>query len=537
MKTRHFILTLLMAAYCAFSMSAQQGGNPYADQDKPVYLIDCIKENGETIVSWKYNVQHLVSAIELYNQDGMLIQKISYPNEFYNASSLKGVKTVTLKSLNDKNEVTMTTTLTLADDSKKLYLKGKPGRIKVVKSSKGAYFVAGDGKEPFIVKGINYIELRGVDNGNNRRDHSTFDAKTPSTGPDYNPYHAETTFRIMKRNGFNTVRVFVIGRTPHNPGIAGWKEYDKPIYEPYMDNFIDFVMRAQKYGIYVFPTLGDGEFPLNDWYQKQYSKAAKGRVRADVPFFKETVDLKEKYILAILDYIQEKKPVAFNSIFSLQLQNEYALESEQWPFTVREGKLDMFWGKSYDMADLDSRQQLADDATINYHNAMYDAIKKKYPDLLVSEGFFTLDIVGKTPENSKGVIPGSFRDHRYPPTFPVFARTKLDFLDMHIYPDGGKKANLVSMADQVERNLKAMHFYKPEFQEALKEKPVILGEFGAWTNMGKTAKELAPEMTIIKNSMMSKGFQGYLYWTFDTFEQPFLHNFMSSNQEIMDALK
>lgn len=538
MKTKLIILTFLIAAFGSLSLPAQQRGNPYADQDRPVYLIDCIKEGGKTIVSWKYNGQHTVSTIVLYKPEGGLIGTVAYPGEFYDASALRGTKSLILKALNEKNEVVSENIVKLAVNSKALYHKGKQEKISIVKSPDGAYFSIGNSKEPFVVKGFNYIELRGPNNSRTTRsDHSTFDANTPSTSADYSPYHAETMFRIMKKNGFNTVRVFVIGRSANNPGISGSRDYDKPVYEPYMDNIIDFLTRAQKYGVYVIPTLGDGELPRNQWYRKQMPQIPGGKGEPDVPFFRETVELKQKYILAILNYIEEKKPALLDAIFSLELQNEFALNSEDWPFTVREGKLDMFWGKTYDMSDAESRQQLADDAVVNYHNAMVDAVKKQYPALLVSEGFFTLDIVGKTPQKSRGLIPGSFRDHRYPPTFPVFARTKLDYLDLHIYPKSGKQNNPITMEEQIEKDLNSMLFYDPSFQETLKDKPIILGEFGAWTNTGKDVAESTPDMVSLKNAAMKKGIRGYLYWTFDTFEQNFIHNFMSHNEELMEGMR
>lgn len=50
-------------------------------------------------------------------------------------------------------------------------------------------------------------------------------------------------FITLSKSGYNTVRVFVIGRNPVNPGIGGNFKTTKTVYEPYMDNFIAFLQR------------------------------------------------------------------------------------------------------------------------------------------------------------------------------------------------------------------------------------------------------------------------------------------------------
>lgn len=58
-------------------------------------------------------------------------------------------------------------------------------------------------------------------------------------------------FIALKEAGYNTVRVFVIGRNKINPGIAGDCNTTKALYEPYMANFLDFLRRATRHNIRV----------------------------------------------------------------------------------------------------------------------------------------------------------------------------------------------------------------------------------------------------------------------------------------------
>ena len=188
-------------------------------------------------------------------------------------------------------------------------------------------------------------------------------------------------------------------------------------------------------------------------------------------------------------------------------------------------------GKVYDMSDNHQREKLADECTIFYHNRLVDAIKKFDNELLVSEGFFTINAVSERPD---GLYPNGMRwDHRYPPTFPVLARTELDFIDMHSY----RGDRLTSISQHIENDLKSMNFYDKATQEMLKEKPIIMGEFGSWKNVDLSVGSAAESVDKMRNYVLKKGFEGYLYWTFDTFSQSErLYNMMSGDREILKKI-
>ena len=59
--------------------------NNFDTQHKPlVYLIDYIKENGNTIISWKYNARYeLIKSLHLKNSAGDEIAEIDFPVDYY----------------------------------------------------------------------------------------------------------------------------------------------------------------------------------------------------------------------------------------------------------------------------------------------------------------------------------------------------------------------------------------------------------------------------------------------------------------------
>ena len=107
-------------------------------------------------------------------------------------------------------------------------------RVAVRADEDGAQFVLKDSGEPFYVTGFNYVRLR--------EGHSTFAAATDLTEAAYEPERAEVMFRTLSESGYNTVRVFVIGRNPKCPGIGGNYDTTQGLYEPYMENVLDFLI-------------------------------------------------------------------------------------------------------------------------------------------------------------------------------------------------------------------------------------------------------------------------------------------------------
>lgn len=249
-------------------------------------------------------------------------------------------------------------------------------------------------------------------------------------------------FKKLKANGYNTARVFVVGRRLENPGISGSYEYDG-LYAPYMDNVMDFVRRAKKYGIYVFPTFCDGELPRNKRYWNIIKDAVDDGLELDdvtvrshnaIFVTPEGQDARAVYITDFLSYIKEKDPSLLNTLIAVQCQNELSLNGRQWPFTLTEGVFKGPEGKTYDMSKDDQRQALYENSILSYHARVAKAVKQIVPSMLVGEGVFVPRAVGKEYDGKHyGIRNMGRRDPRCPPKASTILNGALDFVDIHIY--------------------------------------------------------------------------------------------------------
>jgi len=514
--------------------------NAIITNDKPlIYLVDYVREDGNLIISWKFNARFReFKTVHLKTTKGEELVSVDYPTDYCLLNGSFYDKNILLQIENKKGQFSEDINLNLDRDNEyeALTEKNHVKRVVINKEAAMPYFHKEGDSAPLQLFGTNYVRLRGLgEDRTKQHDHSTFEAVTDLTNADYNPYHVETLFRIMKARGFNFVRVFVIGRSPNNPGISGSVSLNEPVYRPYMDNFIDFLERARKYGIYVYPAFGDGGLPKNEWYKKRLSPEFQNKLNEMsqfLPFVKEAVDLKAEYITAFLNYIKAYDETLIQSLLAVQLQNEYCLYSNQWPFTQQTGVFEAFWGEEYDMTDARARQNLADDATIFYQNKMVEAVDKIDSELLVCESFFSLDIVGKTPENSVGLFPYAFEDKRYPPLLNVTIQSNIDFIDIHEYP---VKLN-TSMRELFDIDMNSLMDNSTNLNDLLSKKPILLGEFGGFYEFENDLESAAVRMVELADIAMESGFSGWCYWTFDTFEQRRLYNMLEENEEILDAL-
>jgi hypothetical protein len=230
-------------------------------------------------------------------------------------------------------------------------------RIGIRADKEGAQFIFKASNAPFSVKGFNYVRLRAADGGTGG-DHATFDAATKSTRAYYDPDRAEVMFSALSKAGHNTVRVFIIGRSKTNPGIAGNFETTKALHEPYMENVLDFLRRATHYGIRVFPTFGDGSIPLNAYYRHRQIRG-NGHNKNVFVLTKEGIDARTEHLTSFLSYIKVEDPALLPTLLGLQCQNEAYLRADQWPFTMKEGAFTAANGRTYDMAATDQLSSLS----------------------------------------------------------------------------------------------------------------------------------------------------------------------------------
>ena len=390
-------------------------------------------------------------------------------------------------------------------------------RIAVRAGEEGAQFMLKGSRTSFFVKGFNYVRLRAAQ-GPTGGDHATFDADARATKAHYAPTRAEAMFCALSKAGYNTVRVFVIGRSKVNPGIAGNYDTTQALHKPYMKNVLDFLRRATRHGIRVFPTFGDGGVPLNAHYRERLR--GKGHNKNVLILTTDGIAARVEHITSFLSYIKGAEPALLPTLLGLQCQNEAYLRADQWPFTEKAGTFTAANGKTYDLSKTDNRQALMDDGYRYYHKRIAAAVKAIDPEMLVAEGVFVPRAVGKDRKRHVGVWPGKARDERYPPMLTALGEGALDFLDVHFY----RTSRTESVDQAFRRNLASTGFFTPKMADIRKNKPVILGEFGAFNHVEKTFAEAVDSMVRVRDLALAERVNGMLYWTYDCLEQPRLYH-------------
>jgi hypothetical protein len=501
---------------------------------RPVYFGDFFDEGNRKLVHWSYdNTTTDYDFVRIEDGSGKLLDMVKYPQDFWIVPQNVNADKINLTTVNIDGHASEAVSILTKDDHKEYYSTKPQERIAVRKGEPYAEFIEKDSNKPFVLKGFNYVRLRFGE-------HVNFEAQTVHYPSFYDSYETETVMKTLKKHGFNTLRVFIVGRTACDPGIAGDYEKTQGVYGPYMDNFIDFLKRAKKYGLYIYPAMCDGELPLNRYYLKLVDEIMN---KISEPLFNgcwhnalylttEGLEAKKQYIRDFLGYIKNKDPNLFTTFLAIECQNELYWNAKQWPFKLEEGIVKGANGKEYDMSkDLD-RQNMFDEGVNFYHAQMVETIKSVEPNLLVGEGFYTPRIVDKDPNVNFGLRMKGCPNPGFPPGINIIGRGPLDFLDIHIYHV--KKDDTVDSG--FKKDFASSNFYAPEMAGILKNKPFILGEYGSFKFIADTFEKAKKDIIETKELARKAGARGQMMWTLDTFEQRMLWHAVEDNGSFLDEL-
>jgi len=434
-------------------------------------------------------------------------------------------------------------------------------RIEAVRTGTGGagYFRIKDTENVFVPRGNNYIKL--LKDKNDNFYHSTFQPG------EYDSSAAENALNHMRQSGYNMVRVFIDpGHWERVTGINGeWEIGTLDI--SYLDNVADFLIRSEKHGIYVMMTML--EIPFN----KKYFDIVTSDTNSDIigwnALYMNTghINAKKQYltdfIAEIKGRIEEEK---MSIIFAWSLENEAFYDAAHLPFSKKNLTVQTADGLSYSMATESDRQQAADANLVNFSNVMTDAIKSADPDAMVTIGMFSYYLVGR--DRSNGLFPICTEDEqrtmglkdsctnsgeriekctygewvltencsetaiirfvetRFPPRpSSLSLHSKLDFLDVHIYP-----ADIKGVTYSMEKDLESI-----EWSDVYG--PILMGEYGAFRNRyegsyPETLTAAALEMRDLQIESCQYNFSGWLFWTWDTDEQSQLFNMLENGGTI-----
>lgn len=387
-----------------------------------------------------------------------------------------------------------------------------------------------DSGEAFVPFGANYCRLY---NGY----HSVFNVGW------YNAETFDAMLADLATNGMNIVRIFIDHR-PEKPD-GGIATEGLELSEKFMANVLDGLRRARNHGVYVVICFNG--LPISEGYRQLFAKpvpmVGNDILPADNPNCQHgnlqflhpgAVRAKAEYVRRFVAGIQRRNPSLLSTVFSYELNNEaYFVATE--PFNLTSGTFG-FQGQSYDLASDADLRRLADDASVYWANACADAIHSVDPDALVSASAFTYQAVGR--KNLLQIRPGQGaewdREQRIPVSLKALAGSRLDYLDLHVYLHGVGES---SVAAKMEETLSSVDFDGLVKAAAAAGKPLIMGEFAAFKEKNRSPAQQADNVRRQILLGWEKGFRGFMYWTYDTDEQPKIWNLKMDNGRMLRAMR
>ena len=339
--------------------------------------------------------------------------------------------------------------------------------------------------QPWIARGNNFIRLASQTDygGNSTVYHSTF-----NTGL-YDAADAESALGAMQARGYNSVRVFLNGCCVGSIGDPGGG-----LSATYMANVADFLLRAQKHGVYVIftqdwlPSTGgyDVTCPTPPASEPQIQDVnafnlCAGGIDAAQRFHRDFVQ----------SLIRQQAPIGV--ILGYELRNEYFYNSGYGPLSATSGLVTTANGSTYDMSDATSRQKMMDDGLVYLTNQLRAAVVAVDPTALVTVGFFW----PQTPN------PTRIGDTRVISVYPAMATSTADFIDIHGYVI----LNDLTL-DQLVQNYGFVGYQQKQ--------PIIMAEYGAFKNAVPAISDAATALENWQIGGCGYGLKGWLLWTWDT---------------------
>ena len=351
---------------------------------------------------------------------------------------------------------------------------------------------------PVVPRGSNYLRLI------NASHHVNFE-------PDlYHLWNIEGTLEQMHNYGYNYVRVFL--ECPSL--IHGFGMSSPGIPMNYTKNVIDFLIRASNYNLSVMLTSSWN--PAN--YQSiidSYPKPANVSGTNAIIFHAGQAAAKAQFFKDLLHEIKNTSSIAFQNIFAIDIFNEISVSVHEKPFSLTSGIV-LFKDIPYDMANGTDRQQLVDVAGNIWLNTAAAAIKSIAPTILVTASLFSPNVVGHNGFDGVQPRPPN-ADARYPLRAGSLVNSLADYIDLHIYAGGDPKAAMEGAA-------------------LPKNKPVLMGETGAYKPWFKNVSSAATAIQNIMIESINYGFTGWGIWNWDTIEQLTLWTLTEENNALNNIL-
>jgi hypothetical protein len=366
--------------------------------------------------------------------------------------------------------------------------------------------------EVFRPKGFNYIRLDTAGMGS----HATF---SPFL---YDGAVIEQMFSSLDRGGYNTVRVFINGSRGKRGNMTDSPEEGR-LSARYLDNLTDFLQRARSHRIMVILCFeGIAYGPV---YPSSRMKPAEGlEGHSAVLLDKSRQEAKRSWIVDVIREVRKRDAESLRTVLCWELDNESSFHLAGKPFSQDQGMVTMVNGKTYDLAR--DKSALADDMAVYWTDFIATGIRQELPGALISVNVFTYAAVGRSG-------PGDFKQsqaawqNRYPFRPTALLRSSADIIDIHLYPKD--EADL-------QRNLDSSEFSRLR-RDIPGNKALMVGEFGIHVKDIPDLDLANAWMRTLVGRIDELGFQGWLYWTYDSQEQGELWSAMQGNGLIFNGLR
>jgi hypothetical protein len=325
----------------------------------------------------------------------------------------------------------------------------------------------------------------------------------------YDANAADAALVAIHDEGFNVVRVILdSGDISHQGrgqyGIAGPRDSEH-LYEPFLDNFLDFLRRAHDHGVYVIASVY--AIPQNRGFKSVMQAGHLPGVSGTNGYYLTPggIQAKSLYLNELVgDVRRAYEGSLLSTVLAWEIQVELFLTDDSEPFSTHEGTVQTADGGRYDMANIESRQACMDSNLVNWAARVSAAVRAEDPAALTTVGLFTYNAVHKRGPN--GLIRSPQGDPRYPARVPPFEdRRTLSFVDIHAYTKSDPAYKLA-------QDLGSLEFAKWN----LSTLPFLLGEFGANRRFFPTLQSASAVVRRQQQEALNLGFAGTLFWTWNT---------------------
>jgi hypothetical protein len=333
----------------------------------------------------------------------------------------------------------------------------------------------------FVPVGCNVLRLATLADG--KKEHATF---CPGV---YDSAETERMMRDLETHGLNTVRAFQVYAV--GPGGIMESKDDREISPGYVANVVDFLRAARRHGIHVIftwdmwlpesarwaadPVTGETEYRFQP---KWVTAMNSNNFMLTLP----SVRTRSNAVLALIRAIRQTDASLLPVVLAWEIENEIHFDVDKEPLKSRPAAF-QFAGRTYNLGSSKGAQDFMDDAFVQWCDFSADAIHAADPEALVSVSVFPFGAVGRPgPWHS---LEDTTKDPRVPARPLALLRSKLDFIDLHIYaftdgsPNGFERNCEMQMASDE----------CPELQKAALQagKPILIGETGVNTHLLKGA--------------------------------------------------